>query len=304
VCCFLPLATVGCGGSSPLATPDVLCNQEVFVDSTRATPRTATFEGAETRRLRTLEWFPARGNGPFPLLILAHGFGGLPEKFDAFARTIAREGYAVAAPAFPLTNQNAPGGHPAGFSDFTNEPADLSFVLTRLLESTATPPHPLSGKIDGDRIAALGHSLGGAAVVALTRKACCRDPRVRAAVLVSAGWFLHTTFGADALAVGPPPTLLVHGKEDRTIDLRYSETLYDMLLPPRVLVAVSGGAHSDVLESLTEPPIPPRRAAQEAILGFLHAVFAGDTAEFSRTLTELARQGHEVRAEGIERLRR
>ncbi len=304
LCPFLLLAWLGCGGKSTPGDSEVLLYQEVFVDPARPTPRTANFGGADSRALRTVVWFPANSKGPFPMLILAHGFGGLPEKFDAFARSVAREGYAVAAPAFPLTNQNAPGGHEVGFSDFRNQPADLSFVLDRLIEATATQGHPLAGKVDPNCVAALGHSLGGATVVALTRKACCRDPRVQATVLVSAAWILHTNFGPDALLAGPPPTLLLHGKEDRTLDVRLSQQLYEMLLPPRLFVAVAGGGHSDGLESQTEPPVPPRRATQDATLAFLRAVFAGDVSGLSDVLRELEREGHEVRAEGIEMLPR
>ncbi|GIW40936.1 MAG: hypothetical protein KatS3mg076_1513 [Candidatus Binatia bacterium] len=298
------LAVWSCGGDSPEQDflDGVSVREEVFLDPSRPTPPTANFPGSEDRTLRTLVWFPEGIRGPLPLLLLAHGFGGLPEKFDAFARSVARGGFVVAAPAFPLTNQNAPGGHEVGFSDFTNEPGDLSFVLDELLEAGADAGHPLGGRIDAGRIAVLGHSLGGAAAFALGRKVCCRDERVRATILVAAAWSLHTAFGGTAFDPGPPPTLLLHGTQDRTLAIASSEALYELLSPPRIFLGIEGGGHSDGLESQEEPPVVPRRVTQEATLAFLRAVFFGEVAELEKLLERLRAEGHDVRFDGIELL--
>src|SRR5439155_25702229 len=140
---LLGVTLAGCGdndafsnrsaSTQPLATR----TERVWVDSSRATPRTSKYAGAPDRTLRVLIWQPNRP-GPSPLLVMAHGFGGLPEKFDAFARTVAGAGYVVAAPAFPLTNENAPGGHDVGLRDQVNQPADVSFVISGLIDAAAT----------------------------------------------------------------------------------------------------------------------------------------------------------------------
>src|SRR5262249_21190249 len=145
-----------------------------------------------------------------PLLVMAHGFGGLPERFDAFARAVAGAGYVVAAPAFPLTNEDAPGGHDVGLRDAVNQPGDVRFVIGRLLEAAQAADDPLGGRILPAQIAVLGHSLGGATVIGLTRKNCCRDDRVGATILVAAAAFLAGVHGSDPITEGPP-TLLIHG---------------------------------------------------------------------------------------------
>src|SRR5439155_20516053 len=130
------------------------------------------------------------------------------------------------------------GGPDAGGGDFVNQSGDVSFVITQLLDASRTTEDPLAARIaDGD-IAALGHSLGGPAVIGLTRKNCCRDERVRASILVATAWELAVALGPDPIAPAGPPTVIIHGTADMTVAYSTALQLYEMLLPPRLLVAV------------------------------------------------------------------
>jgi len=266
-------------------------SERVWVDAGRTTPRTATYPGAPERTLRTLIWQPTVTK-PLPLLLMAHGFGGLPEKFDAFARTVSAAGFVVAAPAFPLTNENTPGGHDSNLRDFLNQPADVSFVLSQLLAANDTPRDPLHGRVRADAVAVLGHSLGGLTTVGLTRKNCCRDSRV-AATLLFAPVALYDSFGADPIDAGPP-TLIVQGTADPAVNYTSTVHLYDRIDPPRTLVLLAGADHSQDLESQIEPPVPARAAAQQATIAFLRARFAGARAELDATLAALTVAGNMV----------
>jgi len=245
--------------------------------------------------LRTVVWDPAVGKAA-PLLLLAHGFGGLPEKFDAFARTVASAGYLVAAPAFPLTNENAPGGHEQGLSDFRNQPGDVSFVLTEILKANADPADPLYGRIDPQKIALLGHSLGGLTGLAATRKECCRDTRIKAVVSVAplVALFLDQ-FGPDPIADGPP-MLIIHGEADTTVPFQSSVDLYSQVDPPKVLIGLAGVGHSEALESQASPAPPARRAAEQATIAFLGATFFHGDSHLEVVLDELSSGGHFVEA--------
>jgi len=294
--CAATLAACGDADEHSVTPATVTRSERVWVDGSRPTPRTAAYAGAPDRALRVLIWQPTLP-GVLPLVVMAHGFGGLPEKFDAFARVVAAAGVVVAAPAFPLTNERAPGGHDAGLRDFINQPADVSFVLTQLLQANVTFGDEYYGRIAPTNVAVLGHSLGGVTTLALTRKACCRDGRVRASVLVAPVPLLLDAFGADAPDATGLPTLIMHGTADPTVPFASSTMLYDMLAPPRFLLGITGAGHSEALESQSTPPIPARSAAQRASVAFLGAVFHGADAELEATFAALAAAGDVVRSD-------
>ncbi len=295
---FVALMLAGCGESNDTEDTTlplmVTRSERTWADASRRTPHTATFPGAQTRTLRTLIWQPGTAT-PLPLLILAHGFGGLPEKFEALAEDLAAAGYVVAAPAFPLTNELTPGGHDSNLRDLVNQPGDLSFVLDRLLEANATTGDALAGKLVVDQVAVLGHSLGGATVIGLTRKDCCRDERFRTVVSVSAVGALITVFGGDSIAAGPP-TLVMHGQADPTVPYLAGQEFYDAIDPPRWFVGLEGVAHSPWLESQVEPPIAERAALERVVIGFLNAQFRGDAAGFARALDSVRVGANEIRS--------
>ena len=101
----------------------------------------------------------ARSSGPFPLVIFGHGFAVMPDLYKRLLRAWTRAGYVVAAPVFPLENENAPGGPDE--SDLINQPADMSYVISALLSATNARSGPLRGLIDPARIAVTGQSDGG-----------------------------------------------------------------------------------------------------------------------------------------------
>lgn len=283
IVCGIALQACGTGDSSTESA--VMRSERLWVDTTRDLPRTPA------RELRVVLWWTS-GSKPVPLLILAHGFGGLPEKFDAFARAVAAAGVIVAAPAFPLTNANAPGGHERGFGDFVNQPGDVKFVVDRLLEASADPADPLFSRIVAQRIALLGHSLGGLTALAATRKNCCRDARITAVILVAplAGFFLDR-FGSDPISSGPP-TLLLHGLADMVLSFDGSLLLYEQMHEPKALIGLMATGHSEALESQVAPAPPPRRAAEVATITFLDAVFSGRLSGFLTVLDMFEADGH------------
>lgn len=288
------LTACGNDGESPGASM-VTTSQRTWEDTSRRTPRTSNYAGADSRTLRTRLWVP-EGSEALPLLIMAHGFGGSPEKFEAFARTLAAAGYLVAAPAFPLTNEQAPGGHDVGLRDFVNQPGDVSFVLSQLLAANQDPSDELHARLLPDAVAVLGHSLGGVTAIGLTRKQCCRDQRVRATILVAAVAPLTTGFGIDPISTGPP-TLIVQGTDDPTVPYATGPELYAEIQPPRYLLGLRGAGHSEDLEDQSEPPIAVRSATQRAVRAFLDARFRGDEATWRAVRNQLQVQEHVVEAD-------
>src|SRR6202020_2802854 len=95
---------------------------------------------------------------PHPLIVFAHGLGASPQDYQQLLTAWAAAGYVVAAPLFPLSSSETPGGPDGG--DIGNQPGDMSFVIGQMLEASSSPSGPLSGLIDSDEIGAAGHSNG------------------------------------------------------------------------------------------------------------------------------------------------
>lgn len=299
---------LGCsdGGttSDPPLAPDAVASEErILVDASRPTAPNGSFPGAPERTIATRLWYAPQPQRMLPcdadgcaLVVLAHGFGGSTMRFDAFARYLAGRGYVVAAPAFPLTNEDAPGGHVTAIGDVVSQPADMSFVIDRLLAASADPADALHGRIDGERIGVVGHSLGGATVVALTRLSCCADPRVDAVVGVAGLGFVVGGFFGEEVSPAGPPTLCLTGDADTVVPSRLVREFYDGIEPPRVYVELRGANHVDLIENYgaPSPNLVPTERASEA---FFAAYLAGDDADLAPTLDALASEGQTVAAE-------
>jgi predicted dienelactone hydrolase len=98
--------------------------------------------------------------GPHPLVLLSHGYGGSWRNLAWLAGQLVGQGYVVAAPDHPGTTTFDM--QPAETVALWKRPADISQTIDTLL---ADPT--LTGGIAANRIAAIGHSLGGWTVIEL-----------------------------------------------------------------------------------------------------------------------------------------
>lgn len=307
---FVALGAIalGCGdGAGPSAervpAAAIVGEERTLVDASRPTPPKSGFAGAASRTIATRIWYapePPRGRAcgarGCALVVLAHGLGGSTARFDAIARHLAGAGYVVAAPVFPLTNEAAPGGHLSGLPDLVAQPGDVSFVIDELVAASGRADDALFRRIDGERIGVVGHSLGGATVLALTRLPCCTDRRVDAVVAVAPASFLVEGLFGETLAASGPPTLSITGSEDRTVPSSVVRALYDAFAPPRVYLGIAGAGHSDLIEN-TGPPAPELEPTARACEAFFAAYLGGDRARLDAELAALAAEGQTVAAD-------
>lgn len=98
--------------------------------------------------------------GERPLLLLSHGYGGNWRNLNWLASEMAAQGYIVAAVDHPGTTTFNKRSQDA--KELWRRPQDLQRVMAKII---ATPS--LAGKVDTQRIAAAGHSLGGWTVLKL-----------------------------------------------------------------------------------------------------------------------------------------
>jgi dienelactone hydrolase len=225
-----------------------------FVDPSRPTDPNREYQGAPDRTLPVLVLYPAVGTpgglseanarparraGPYPLIVFSHGFTASgPAYGEVLLRRIAAHGYVVAAPTFPLSNRNAPGG--PRLLDYVNQPEDVSFVIDRML-ATNRRPGPLHGLVQRTEIGAIGHSLGGITTLGVTYNSEFRDRRIKAAVPMSGVQF---KFGNGEWTWPPVPLLLVHGELDTVVPYRGSTRAYDAAQPPKFLLTLLDGPHT------------------------------------------------------------
>jgi hypothetical protein len=146
----------------------------------------------------------------------------------------------VAAPTFPLTNTATPGG--ADEDDLSNQPGDISFVITSVLAASAEKGQPLSGLVNPNEIGAAGHSNGAITTLGLVANTCCPDTRIKAAEVL-AGTQSATFNGGHYDFTHTPPILFVHGSDDAVIPYNDGVTAYNDAHGPKALLTVIGGDH-------------------------------------------------------------
>jgi dienelactone hydrolase len=106
-------------------------------------------------------------DGPFPLVIVTPAYTGDHWQYIFLGTALASHGFVVA-----VTDHPDEGQWPwSNFNDYMvtlfNRTHDLPFAVTQLLEKNSTSQELLHGTMDAEKIAMIGHSLGGNAAYAL-----------------------------------------------------------------------------------------------------------------------------------------
>lgn len=206
-------------------------------------------------------YLPA-GEGPFPAVIMAHGFGGQCAHNRPYAEAFAQNG--IAAYIFDFIgggNDIQSGGATTEMSVLT-EAADMAVVLDGLAAL---------GKVDSENIFLAGQSQGGfvASYVAGTQ-----PEKVRALVAIFPayvlqddarkrmegrnlpeteeimGLLLGKIYAEDAMSFDiydvirnyPGPALLIHGTADQLVPIEYSRRAVEEF-PSAELVEIEGAGH-------------------------------------------------------------
>ena len=227
---------------------------KMFVDTTRPTDANVRAPALPTRSLLTAIYYPAKGTpsdkpvegaainkerGPYPLILFTHGLYARGVFYEDVLKAWASAGYVVAAPDFPLSNQNTPGGvnFGTGVADTKNQPADASFVISRVIKDKQ-----LGEIVDPKRIGASGHSLGGITTYGLAYSACCRDKRVKAAVPMSGFGGLVEPIEKYFQNIHTP-LLALHGNSDGTVPIADDLNTFTRAQPPKFFMTFLGAAH-------------------------------------------------------------
>jgi dienelactone hydrolase len=262
-----PSSAVATDGSRPFT---YVVSHEVFVDTTRATAKPGDAAYDSKRTLPTDVYVPT-ASAPRPLILFSHGYKGAPSKFSQLLSAWARAGYIVAAPQFPLTSDRGAPYDQVG--DFVNQPGDISFVITQLLNG------PLRAQIDASRIGAAGLSLGGATTYGLIAASCCRDARIRAAAVFDA---VRLPFG-EPLGTNAVPLLITHIDSDIAAPYMTAEEGFADAVPPKWFLTFHGGIHPEAYE---DTPSPHDFTATQTSIDYFDLTLLDDAAAGTRLMQD------------------
>jgi predicted dienelactone hydrolase len=206
--------------------------------------------------------------GAFPLVILAHGYGGTPVAMSWVAENLASKGYVVVGPHF----RDPPYGDMGGLvGPLTRRPLDIAFVAATAQARARAHEGPFANA-DASRTVLIGYSMGGYGVLTaaggalspilgpLTHGALAPyvaggaragDLKVKdlaAVVAISpAGLFSGAnSWGAHGLEGVTAPTLFLVGGEDHVVGYDPGvRTLWSQEIhAPRYLLTFENGGHS------------------------------------------------------------
>jgi predicted dienelactone hydrolase len=228
---------------------------ESFVDQTRPIKASTGFDGAPTRRIDVVIWYPADGGsadvsppkaGPWPLVVYSHGTWGYAGNASFVCEDLARRGYVVVAPNYPLTSQTSfTRVAQADLSDVVNQVRDVGFVIDRSLADPVFGP-----AIDQNKIGTMGHSLGAVTSYFASFGGQRRDPRIAATILTGAADPVQAALSTDMGLGGTwhaavsVPVLFISAEKDilaRMMGRPYAP--YSRLEKPKYEVMIKGGVH-------------------------------------------------------------
>lgn len=250
---------------------------ETFVDGSRPTEGSAGPPSPD-RVIETRITHPTSG-GPYPLIVLSHGFTGHPEEYEATTPIWAADGFVVVQPTFPLTNRDAPGVQ-ENITDVVEQPGDVSFVIDEVLAATDDPDSPLHGLVDPEAIGVVGHSLGGATTWAVSFDTATRDERIDSTVV-----FAGLTMGMPGGELAPDPghpLLVLHGDAD-DLPIEMERPAWEQAAGPKWFVTLHGAEHRI---AFTDEESPYDDLVTRTVLAFWHGTLDGDDAALDRVTTE------------------
>ena len=209
-----------------------------LTDRSRPTEANGDFPGAPARRLEGHLWYPTEG-GPYPLLIYSHGFTSNHRNGAYLAEHLASHGFVVAAVNHPLTHWGAPGG--PRVADVVNQPGDVSFLIDRLVARSDDAGDVLAATIDGERIGALGVSLGGLTATLAGFHPTLGDPRIDAVLSIAgpSSFFTPRFFADDGTAF-----LMLAGRDDVLVPWEANARPIPAKVPGGELVTLAQGSHT------------------------------------------------------------
>ncbi|HEY5334474.1 MAG TPA: dienelactone hydrolase family protein, partial [Mycobacteriales bacterium] len=182
----------------------------------------------------------AVASGRFPLVEFTHGYSGFRTQSTFLTTHLASWGFVVAAPDLLDNDLTAVlGGKKASGSDA--DIAEAADTITLMGDQNSAPSGRFSGHIDMSRVAAVGHSLGGA----VSEAVAASDPMVKTFIGLAGatvGAFGQASSGPDSMVPNKPGMLMV-GTADQVADPAGIAKAYTAMQQPKRLVTLQNFGH-------------------------------------------------------------
>lgn len=194
---------------------------------------------------------PASDEGPFPLVIFAHGFGAYPTEYQTILTHLTSWGFVVAGPDFnergliaafagggaPPTTLDEAAAKEAADARIASEAAIMNQTRELLAAQNAEAGGLLEGIVDATNVGVAGHSAGVTSAVA----AADTDPAVKTFIAMSGGRAPGT---ASSLPTPDVPGMVMTGGQDQIATLENVEGFYESLNSPKRLVVIDDAGHN------------------------------------------------------------
>ncbi len=184
-------------------------------------------------------------DGAFPVVLFSHGAAGVRLQSTAITANLASWGTIVVAPEHPSRDLNAAlSGTTTG--DRTDSVDDLLGSLDLITAANADPQSLFADHVDSDRVAALGHSAGGATVLL-----AADDPRVDGYVSMASGVLRGRSDGTDGttttieVTMPSKPSFFIAGSADAMVPAAtVTQPAFDAAPSPSLLWIIEGAGHA------------------------------------------------------------
>ena len=257
-------------------------------------------DAARQRAVPVRLYWPAepKPGAAVPLILFSHGIGGSRQGYSYLGAFWASQGWASLHVQHVGSDRSLWWGNPLALverlqgaaqeREAVNRARDISFALDQLLQGER------GAAVDATRIVAAGHSYGantslllsGARVARQGQALDLRDPRIKAAIIISAPPFYGEGDPAPILRPIAIPTLHITATEDVIRIPGYYSAASDRQAvfeatgsPAKALAVFSGGSHSIFTDRAGTggAELNPRvkAATRELTLAFLEQVLGG-----------------------------
>lgn len=177
--------------------------------------------------------------GRYPLLVFSHGNGGVRHQNVFQMDHLASHGYVIVSPDHtgnagltPLPDRAVPYDRKGRGRAIKERPRDVSFLISRLVAEGERAGGWLHGALDSDRIAVLGHSMGGLTACRVAET----DVRVKAILPMTVAYGKQVSI----------PMMLMLSARDRTMrdaGNALARLYYQACPGPKHLLTLKRGGH-------------------------------------------------------------